>query len=137
MRIVEVNSTNLLSFKKKKDLTKWVISIFEQQRSVRIASSGLEVYFGNMAAKRDTIKQDYKNIITIAIYSEIQALLKNAQYKEFIQADEKHAYRVKGQYIYHSHIKLDEKKYRIEIKIDVPLEDNNTFNYASSKIIKM
>jgi hypothetical protein len=90
-----------------------------------------------MAAKRDTIKQDYKDVNTIAVYSQIQELVSEANFVTFIPADEEHKTSVKGQNIYNAKIDIDNIEYLVRIKVDVPLWIIGSYNYAGHKIIKM
>ncbi len=128
--VVEIPENAVPKFESKKELANFIKGVLGQERSITVKSTGENVLVSNAGINRVAAKsrsEEYNKA-----FSSIKALLENAKYSGFVEADERHP-NVKGQDVYHSAFVIGDKAYSVQFKVDIPKE-SGTHNYAGHKV---
>ncbi len=130
VEVIELSKDDLPQNLKMSDFVKWVIRVLGDSKNIHIKSSNQDVLVSTESVRRANIKT---NPVSKSVFSKLKAVIENAYYSGFRQADEKHP-NVKGQDIYHNALIIDGKPYSVKIMVDIPKKSTNPNVYAGHTI---
>jgi hypothetical protein len=124
---------NPIDMKNFKAIRKWIIDNL-RERTVEVLDDGGEQFYtvknlqASFKKKRGLFHQE--------VYAALDDVIRYALYDTSIPTDERHKNRLWGQDVYYSAVMIDGKQYRVELRLDIPRDKNNT-SYKDHSVKKI
>ncbi|GMO54922.1 MAG: hypothetical protein Ta2G_13900 [Termitinemataceae bacterium] len=112
---------NPINYKVSKELKQWFTDNLVGE-IVTIESDGRKQEFTNKGLKA-SLKKHRKKYHNEA-YAELSDLIKNSVHDKTIPVDDRHSKTLDGQYVYYGAARIGDKLLSVEIRLDIPKNDN-------------